>query len=178
MEPSTHPFFKIFSITAGVLLVLFEGCSYLSERASKADEPRRQAEENARALEAERAINEALWAMGGSKAAGLLSDCAAKIRAQADELKPFSGFVVESHSADIYQVATNKITMRPMSERTKELETLVNKKDPLAKIGFESLSKFTVIETRDTFEGPKKLAFTYSCNLNKDLSLSVWKVPA
>lgn len=178
MEPSTHPFLKIVGITVGGLLVVIEGCSYLSERAYKADEPRRKAEENARALEVERTINEALWAMGGSKAAGLLSDCAAMVRAKADELKPFSGFVVESHSADIYQVAAANITMRPMSERTKELVTLVNNRDPGAKMGFESLSRFTVIEPKDTFDGPKKFAFTYTCHLNKDLSLSVWKVPA
>lgn len=173
---STQPVAKFISIFVIAILLVVEGCSYLANKSSPASEATAKADQERALMEANRRLDQDFLALGPIKASELLVECRNKIRSQVDELKPFSGFIVDREaSTDVHLAAASAVTLRPMATRVSEIAAMVKDQDSNARVAFEFASAFTVIETKDTFDGPKRVAFVYSCKFEPGLALRVVK---
>ncbi len=112
--------------------------------------------------------NEQIKALNDQELISLISSCKAAIMQEARQrYKPFEPFMVDEHSADIYQAATHlsggKIN-KPgdISARVKQYRERVksgqdkNLSDPLD-------TRFSVMVTQDSFSGPQKQSIEASC---------------
>jgi hypothetical protein len=126
-------------------------------------------------LEDDKVITAALLQLKKNELSSLVTSCSSRIASYVDGLKPFAGFVVTTNSANSYRELATASTLEPIVKRTAELEKSIVAHDPLIRMNFHSATNHTVMETIDSFSGPKKRAVVYQCDLDRTLNVLVMR---
>jgi hypothetical protein len=107
-----------------------------------------------------------------TKVKSKLSECKRLIAIKAKERNdsPFGSTVIDKYSADIYLFAAGSIKAQSDGERAESF--LENSKD-LSNILYGYLNtSYALLETKDSFSGPKKYIYIYTCRLDSNFIIT------
>lgn len=141
------------------------GCSGDDEpkklSAEELEERRQRIEKELEKEKARRkAIGESLIDASDKKLESILRGCRGLIRAYASSRNdgPFSNYLIDHTSADIYQYSAGPKAVMTDKERIAELRG--------SKTGTSFNTEFAILSTRDSFDGPQKSVDKYECELD------------
>lgn len=111
------------------------------------------------------AIKQSLLNASDKKLKSMLSNCRSLINEYATfkNKGPFSIYMIDKYSADVYQYPAGKKSTMDDEERIKDL------RDSSSYISFNT--NYAILATTDTFSGPKKSVDKYACKIIKGPSI-------
>lgn len=164
------------SISKGLLILitclLTAGCGPSEKELQAARAAHDLKEERARQEKREKVAAQ-FRSLSDKEIAGLLSDCKREVMAAArEQYKPFEPFMVDEYSADRLQVNTQLAGGRISTEgdfarRVKDYRARLN--EDKAKGGHAQNyldTRFSVMVTRDTFNGPERMNVNATCEFD------------